>query len=238
MIKVRQATYDDLPAYLEIQQESWGNEMAVNERKAKDRFNWCLEGILVAEVDGVVVGATTMIRLASYDFAHPLTWDQATGEGWCNTHDPKGSICFGVDLSATKIHPRGTVDALMAGCMQLVIKSGVKYCILGGRMLGYQYYLENNPEAPLEPEEYLWMRTDNGRYLDREVNMYSKVPGLRILGLIPDYFDDPASLNYGVLLRWRNPFYRVPGRKLFARVPLLGYDQWQKLDRWWRRHKR
>lgn len=225
MIKVRKATFDDIPAYLELQRESWGDSMAVQEQKAKERFDRCLDGILMAEVEGKVVGTTTMIRLTDYDFDRPLTWNEATGDGWCSTHDPDGSICFGVDLSVAKDHPNEIVDALMAGCMQLVIEAGVKYCILGGRMPWYHRFAHK-----YTPEEYLWKRS-RSRYLDPQVNMYSKVPGLRIMKLIPEYFDDPESLNYGVLLRWRNPFYRFPGHSVWSKLPMIGYNQWQKLDR-------
>ena len=26
---------------------------------------------------------------------------------------------------------------------------------------------------------------------------------------IPNYFKDPASLNYGVIVSWKNPMYRI-----------------------------
>jgi hypothetical protein len=234
VITIRRAVPEDLDYYLKLQAESWGQDMAVKELAAKNRFDVCPGGILIAEEDGQPVGTTTVIRLAGYDFDHPMTWDETTGEGWCDTHRPDGSICFGVDLSVAKGQGGSAVDALMAGCMQLVIEAGTKYCILGGRMPRYARYKRHHPD--IDPEEYMRKQV-NGRYVDPQVNMYSKVPGLSIVSLIPEYFDDPDSLNYGVLLRWRNPFYKLPFRRLFAKVPVKGYNLWQWVDGWWSNRK-
>jgi hypothetical protein len=229
VIRIRKATHEDVPAYLALQESSWGTDMAVAERKAKNRFDVYLDGILMAEIDGKPVGTTTIIRLPGYDFDHPLTWDEATGDGWCDTHRPDGTICFGVDLSVAKGEALGVVDALMAGCMQLVVEAGTKYCVLGGRMPGFAKYLAKHPGTTAE--EYLWTRNSKGRFFDPQVNMYSKVPRLAVMKLIPDYFDDPESLNNGVLLRWRNPFYRLPGSRFCATLPVRGYNLWQRYER-------
>jgi hypothetical protein len=57
--------------------------------------------------------------------------------------------------------------------------------------------------------------------------MYGKIPGLRLMGLIPEYFDDAASLNYGVLWRWRNPLYGVPGGRFIKPLLVAAYQSTQ-----------
>ena len=44
--------------------------------------------------------------------------------------------------------------------------------------------------------------------------MYEK-DSLRIVKILPEYFPDPASEDYGVLLYGKNPFYNWPFRKLW-----------------------
>jgi len=46
------------------------------------------------------------------------------------------------------------------------------------------------------------------RLLDKELNFYNKA-GLNIIKVIPGYMNDIDSLNYGVLLVWKNPFYYI-----------------------------
>lgn len=83
------------------------------------------------------------------------------------------------------------------------------------------------------PDPAIYMRTRRGRrYIDPQVQMYSKVPGLKMMSLIPDYFDDPDSLNNGVLWRWHNPFFGLPGRKLWAGLVRVMYRRWQAVEQY------
>jgi hypothetical protein len=210
--------------------------MAVARNRAEIRFENCLDGILMAEVDGEVVGTTTMIKLLTYDLDEPKSWDQTTDEGWCTTHSPHGKIGFGVDLSARGARILGAVDALMVACMAKTIRWGVEYTVLGARMPGFAEWLDRNlnQNEREAAHEYLFGRKPDGTYLDTEIQMYSVIPGNRLLRLIPDYFEDPKSRNYGALFRWGNPFYRlrwIPGsRRCFAQVPPLTLRMWSYLD--------
>jgi hypothetical protein len=85
-----------------------------------------------------------------------------------------------------------------------------------------------DPASRQVAEDYLWDKPDGG-YRDWQVRMYSNIPGLKLVRLIPAYFDDPASLDYGVLWRWRNPLYRISGGRFTRRLPILGYQMGQAL---------
>jgi hypothetical protein len=224
-LQFKPAKESDLASYVALQRESWGDDLAVEEKKARHRFEHCLNSILIAFHEGRPVGTSTQIRLPSYDIENPPTWYEATGDGWCDTHVNDGPICFGVDLSVARDHPRGTVDAIAAASMQLAIRLGVKFYILGGRMPLYHRYA-----SEYSPDEYIVARDPEGSLLDPQVGMYAKIPGLAIVRAIPDYFDDPESLDHGVLLRWRNPFYRLPGRNLLSHLPVVAYNQWQRYE--------
>jgi ribosomal protein S18 acetylase RimI-like enzyme len=67
-------------------------------------------------------------------------------------------------------------------------------------------------------EEYVYARTKTGRVLDPELALYLSL-GMKIEKIIPNYFDDPESLNYGVLVSWANPFYPFTKySKLLAKI--------------------
>jgi hypothetical protein len=198
---VRQAQRPDLDAYLDIQRESW-DDMAATEEQLRSRFDMHLEGILVAESSGEVVGAVTLIRLADYSSDQPLSWDEATGCGWCTTHVPDGPVVFGVDLSS-KGAPKA-VPALIEAAVGFVSAAGAVNLTWGGRMPGFAKYRSAHPG--ISADEYLQLKTPAGRRLDWQVRMYSEVfPGVEVVRAVPDYFDDPESGNYGVMLRIPNP---------------------------------
>ena len=51
------------------------------------------------------------------------------------------------------------------------------------------------------------MRTKYGRYQDPEIELYSKIPGVEMLGVVENYFKDWESRDNGVIFRWRNPVH-------------------------------
>jgi hypothetical protein len=60
------------------------------------------------------------------------------------------------------------------------------------------------------PEEYLEARGEDGRYLDPEVRFYRRIKLLEIGGVMPNHMYDRDSCLFGFLIRWKNPFARLP----------------------------
>lgn len=233
MIKIRPAKVTDIPRYLEIVEEVWPEQLSVAEDQVRKRLELNPDGVVVAEVDGRVVGMATGILLDSYDFDHPMSWYETTADGWCTTHCPGGKVVFGVDLTVSaKDAPSGTVDALAVGQGRYAIASGAKYYVFGERLPKYHLYADS-----MSVEEYAAARDADGKYIDPQIGMYQRVPGLSIVCPIKDYIDDPESLNWGLLLRWRNPFYGLPGRKFWAATFRRLYYAQQRVEAWLDRRK-
>jgi hypothetical protein len=231
--KVRQARGDaDLQAYAALQVEAWKNGQAADIAQLRSRFATDPRNILVAEVSGRIVGAASTMRLANYDYAAAPSWHTLSDDGHCFNHVPRGKIVYGIDLSVARNAPPGTVDDLMAAIGRYAIASGATAGMLGGRMPRYAKHARNG----LSPDEYMRARTRSGRYLDPEIELYSKIPGLKIVQLLPNYFDDADSLNYGVLLEWKNQFHRLPGKRLWGWFFEQGLYRLEK--RYQRRHVR
>ena len=217
LVAIRPFRPDDIAAYLELQETAWDETMAAAEAKLIERHRIFPDGLFVAEHDGQVVGCATFIRISDYDEVVKPSWDDVTDSGWCSTHDPDGSVLFGVDLSVAKGAPRLAAPLLFMAAMEFAISIGAEAVVWGGRMPRYHKFADR-----MTPEEYLHSRTRSGRYLDPEVQLYSKIPGVEIRGVVPEYFKDFESLNNGVLLRWPNPVARFPILRPFARPITAG----------------
>jgi hypothetical protein len=200
MVIIRQGTPADAIAYAELQDQEWDDSMAAVVPKLAARIATFPEGVLVAEHDGEVVGCATFIRIDDYSVDDLRSWEDVTDNGWCSTHDPRGSTLFGVDLSVSRRAPRSTSVLIFMAGMELSMRLGVDRTVWGGRMPRYHRHA-----ATMTPEQYLAATTSRGRHLDPEIELYSKIPGVEILGVVPEYFKDWESLNYGVMLSWRNP---------------------------------
>lgn len=163
--------------------------------------------MFVAEHDGRVVGATFVMRIASYDFADPPSWYEVTNNGYCDNHQPTGPIMFGVDVSTAFHVGAVAADRLLLACAQLAVEANIEQCLYGSRLPGYSQYRDTMSAA-----EYLRRRDEAGQFLDPLVRYYTSIPGMRPIKLLPNYFDDPESCDYGVLMAWQNPFYLAPLR--------------------------
>ena len=212
MVSVRSFRSADVEAYLAIQETAWDESMAAARSKLEERARIFPTGLLVVEHDGAVVGCATFIRIDDYHEELKPSWEEITDNGWCTTHVEDGRLLFGVDLSVGKGAPRLAAPMLFMAALELSMRLGVESIIWGGRMPRY-----HKRAHEMSPEEYLFTKTKTGRYIDPEVELYSKVPGVQIFGVIPEYFKDFESLNNGVLLRWPNPIARYPFLRPFAK---------------------
>jgi hypothetical protein len=249
-LHVTTASAEDVLHYYWAQIASW-NGMAAPEEMIASRISVYRDGILVARrPNGEPVGFVTTILLDHYDFDQPRSWEETTGNGWCTTHSPKGRIMFGVDMSkvddaSDKASSDRVYDDLLLSCMARMFKDNLKTAVLGGRLPGYHRYADT-----MSAKEYLEAKDGFGRPLDFQLRMYLSVPGVKALGVIPDYFPDPESLNYGVLLRWDNPvcsstnhnWWRIFTSNQLARNVLawlvprvaaaeMAYSEWRTLRR-------
>jgi hypothetical protein len=204
-MKIRRATMSDLKAYDNLQAERWADDNRATYDNLLSRLTVHPQGMLVAEEHGRVVGMVYAMRLASYDYDNPPSWYEVTNDGSCDNHVPNGEIIFGVDLSTARDVGARAGDALLLGIAKLAVRENIKWCMLGGRLPGYHNYSEQ-----MTADEYLWSKDSVGRPLDAQVRFYTSIPGLKAVKVLPNYFKDPESLDYGVLLRWHNPLYGFP----------------------------
>lgn len=210
-ITIRSAVLADVDPYIKAVQKVWPEEMWVDPERVKSRIKTNPGGQVVALVDGEFWGMATSIQLIDYNYDKPPSWYDVTDDGWCTNHNPAGRTFFGVDLTILPGSPKGTFDALAAGLAQVVISRKGEVFLLGERLPGYREFATN-----MSAEEYIWAKDGNGDYLDPQIGMYQKVPGLKIVKVIPNYINDPESLNYGLLLQWTNPFRELPFSRLWA----------------------
>ena len=218
--RIRQASMNDVPEIIRVENETWPLGEAATEEMFRSRIEVFPQGVFVGEYHGQLVGVVAFQRM-HYNLDTPIsTWKEATDNGMIRaSHNPEGETIFGIDLSATPLAPPKTGTRLLAEVGRYAIYHNLKRGILGGRIPNYRQYSNR-----MTPEEYLEARNARGEPLDPEVRFYKRA-GLKIGRVIPGYFDDPDSLSYGVLLIWENPFY-VKNRVLVALVKpfaILGF---------------
>lgn len=193
---------------------------------AESHFKICPQIIYCAFKDGKLVATLTNMFTTEVELAKNKTWTEKTGNGYLTTHMPSGDVGFGVDLAVTREAPKNVSDKLVLSTVLIgIIGEGLKSGYIGSRIPSYHKH------ADMKVEDYVYGTRKNGKPLDPELYFYMK-DGFEIVEIIPEYMEDPDSLNYGVLIKWDNPLYKVTkalpflkpiirwiGKKLFLQIP-------------------
>jgi hypothetical protein len=93
-----------------------------------------------------------------------------------------------------------------------MIRNNKRGSFVGSRIPGFAKYKRSHPE--IEARDYVELRR-KGKFRDAELRLYAQ-EGLLPIKILPNYFPDPASLDYGVLVYRKNPFFNWPFRKFWA----------------------
>ncbi len=216
--------------FVRINREVWGaitkDEYLWTVDKVKSHFKICPQTTYCAFANGKMVATLNNIFTTEEELRKNKSWLEKTGNGYLTTHVPTGNLGFGVDLSVTREAPKKVSDKLVLATVLVgIIGEGLKAGYIGSRIPSYHKHRD------IKVEDYVYGKRRNGKPLDPELYFYLK-DGFEIEEIIPEYMDDPDSLNYGVLIRWDNPLYRVTkalpflkpvirwiGKKLFLRLP-------------------
>lgn len=204
---IRYATLNDVDKILALDQFVWG-DMAATQEMIESRIKTYSKGQIIAKSDVDHVVGWVSIQLIKKLDQYILNWNKATDNGTIrNTHSDKGRFIFGINLTAHPNHPG------IGLALQLRIWSiGVQYKIIGG-YIGSRIPSYHRVYKRYSIEQ--WVYGKNGKSYDAEVRYYQNA-GFKIIKIIPDYFIDPESLNYGVLMYVPNYFYRFPFKRLLS----------------------
>ena len=203
-VSLRPVTDRDVPTLVALNRAAYPDlaeqEVVFTERQLRAHTAKFPRGQIVAEIDGVVVGAmATLILNRAIDPLGAHTWCEATGDGLFTTHDPAGDTLYLADIYVDgAAWGRGVGTALYEALRALCRELGLARIVAGGRLWGYHAVAhERTPEAYNE-DVILGVRTD--RVLGSQLKA-----GFVVRGVLPSYLPDPKSCDYASLLEWINP---------------------------------
>jgi GNAT superfamily N-acetyltransferase len=157
-------------------------------------------GQIVAEVDGVVMGAiSTFIVPPSRNALTQHTWLEITDGGTFASHDAGGEVLY---LADVYVDPaawgKGVGEALYGALKNLCVDLGLRRVVAGGRLWGYHEYADR-----LTAREYVDLAL-RGEIRDRVLGSQIKA-GFEVRGILEGYLKDPRSKDYATLLVWDAP---------------------------------
>ncbi len=224
-IGIRQAVLSDLSQLLKIEEATWSEDARASAEMLASRIEVFPEGVLCATVDNRILGFACWEIIIQTPDEIRGSWADLTDHGLIKeTHTHNGLTLFGVSLSILPEAPNGTIWTISEAAKKLTIRRGLAAAALGSRIPRYHQLSEK-----MDAETYI-RQFKTGRHFDPELNLYKRI-GLMPVRVLPNFFPDPASCNYGVLVQWRNPFKGI-------RDQLNVWEEYRWFDLWEHRIRR
>lgn len=203
-IIIRNYESKDFDELIDIQSECFPppfpSELWWNKEQLTNHVTLFPEGALCIEIDGKIVSSLTGLCV-DFDPAHPNhTWAEVTDNGYIKNHDPNGNTIYIVDISVRPAYRSlGLGKIMMQSMYHIVVKLGLDRLLGGGRMPGYHKVA--NEMTAIEYVEAVMA----GKVHDPVISFLLRA-GRMPVAVVDNYLDDEESLNYGVLMEWKNPF--------------------------------
>ncbi|MDQ0257413.1 ribosomal protein S18 acetylase RimI-like enzyme [Evansella vedderi] len=201
-VTVRTYTMDDFNKLLTIQKEAFPppfpEDLWWNREQIQAHVDTFPQGGMIAEYDGAPAGSATSL-IIKYD-GSPHTWEEVADNGYIKgSHEPDGDSLYGIDVCVRpKFRGQGIAGALYEARKKLVVELGLKRYLAGCRIPNFHEHAED-----MSVEEYV-EKVVSGEIKDLVLSFMLR-QGLKPIQIMEGYLDDEESLNYAVIVEWRNP---------------------------------
>ncbi|RSD28207.1 GNAT family N-acetyltransferase [Mesobacillus subterraneus] len=201
---IRNYTKKDFDDLIQVQREAfpppfpedllWNNEQLTN------HVTLFPEGALCVEVDGKVAGSITGLIVKLNDGDEEHSWADITDNGYIRNHDPDGNTLYIVDICISPVYRKlGLGKWMMQSMFETVVHLGLDRLLGGGRMPGYHLHSEE-----MSIDQYA-EKVLSGELRDPVMSFLLRC-GRTPVKPASNYLEDEESLNFAMLMEWRNPF--------------------------------
>ena len=171
------------------------------------------EGQIVAEENGVIIGAIATLVVHGSAATRPHAWTDITSFGTFACHDPRGDTLYLADVYADPAaHGRGVGPALYGALFDLCKRKNLRRVVAGGRLWGY-----HEVSSRMSPGQYV-DEVVHGVRRDRVLGSQLRA-GFSVKAVLEGYLDDWRSAGFATHLVWENPAFVVREERT-SRLPI------------------
>ena len=213
LIKTRTAHVDDIPAVIALQGRVYPTIPTWQPAKLLDQLAMFPQGQVVAERDGVLVGYAGSLVVAWDDWAEAHTWQEITGAGTFEHHNPAGRTLYGAEVFVDPQLQGSGVGHLLYQARRKICKAmNLRRIIACGRLPGYSQHAQ-----ALSAEGYA-QRVVWGDLRDPVLSFQLR-EGFSYCGVIKGYIpEDDESCGYASIIVWLNPDHKPMQPTHFAKA--------------------
>ncbi len=218
---IRPLELAEVDAAIDLQLRNYPHIDAWTHAQLSEHIATFPSGQLAVVIDDVIVATSTSLIIDALEVTETHVFEDICPDGSLRLHDPEGDTLYGLDIVVDQEH-RGKKMArrLYDARKQLARSLNLRSMTFGGRIPGYREHAHE-----LTPMEYI------GRVLSKDLRdpvvTAQSANGFIIESVLIDYLpEDLDSCGHALLMTWRNPDYRPPGkpRHSKARVASVQYQ--------------
>lgn len=230
-IRLAEKTLFEIDRIAILEQAVWGDNGA-DANKIESRLIVFPEGSYVAEdiKTKKIVGYVCFQQVADLRKQDSLSWSSITDDGLTTrSHQPDGEYLYGISLSVHySMNGKKLSNALGAQTYLYMLANKKKGFFVGSRIPMFKGYRKEHPDTTAE--EYVKLRKENGDLYDYELRLYHKISFVpTVAKVLPDFFPDEDSLNYGALLFDENIFFDLDEEKTKQVMQMVINQDFQSL---------
>jgi len=195
-VLIRVASKEDFNLICRLEAHSWNISQRASEDTLKTRFQLYQKYFFIAEnkITHEPYGFLFILPVASFNENDRLVWANYAELATKPLRSQKCDHCYGISMSIVSEAPGGIGTALMKGVAHWCKTHGVKKFAWGGRMSNFRAAHEKG----ITMEEYFRGVLKGANR--EELAGVAVNSGARIVRAIENYYDDPDSLDYGLLV--------------------------------------
>jgi predicted amidohydrolase len=160
------------------------------------------EGQIMMIINGKLAGCALSIVVNEADIKGKHNYRQITGDFTFDTHDPNGTILYGIDVFVSGEFRGMRIGRRMYDYRkELCEKLNLEKIVFGGRLPNYHKFAEE-----MSPKEYI--EKVKSKAIHDPVLNFQLSNDFNVRRILKNYLNgDVASLEYAALLEWNNVYY-------------------------------
>jgi len=208
-ITVRHVVPSDVPTLVELDHRVWKTkEQQADSYTFIERIKNCGDTCWAVFIGKAAIASLYIMGVTHKQVMKSNSWDQITDKGTARSSIPYSQEWFGIGLAATQNAKKAdAVEKLMTEAAIEALRLGIRYVYLGSPIPGLRKWLKKNRDKGIN--EYVYAKKVDNLPLDPQLRYYYKEGFRKIVQIKQNYFPHEKSLDYGVILRLENPFWRM-----------------------------
>ncbi|HEX5112070.1 MAG TPA: GNAT family N-acetyltransferase, partial [Saprospiraceae bacterium] len=221
-IKIRNIELRDFDEITALQLKCFPHMKPWNRGQFENILSVFPEGQVCIDYNNQIIASCCSLIIDQKKYSETSGWNEITGNGYINTHDPKGDALYGMEIMVDPdFRNMKLARRLYDWRKRFAITRNLKKIIIGGRLPNYFRH-----QAEMNVYDYVSAVTD--KKIFDPVLTTQLANGFALKKILPDYLpNDKESCGYATYLEWTNFQYHGKAENFASRYVRTAMVQYQ-----------